>query len=144
MKLRDLTESTGLIQANKYKRLARQAKENGDEQAYRKYTDLASRAVGSYASANRGMKVREDDLDEGTGLIRGVAAALGLSAAMWAAMPSAVDTPLGKAMQAAAQQGDPVAAKHLKNLDFYSEENPVILKKLSDKYLNDQQRPTDR
>lgn len=144
MRLTDLTESQDLINANRYKDLARQAKEHGDEAAYKKYTALANRSVGSYASANRGMKVRKDDVDEAAGLIRGVAAALGLSAAMWAAMPSATDTPLGKAMQAAAKQGDPVAAKHLRQLDFYADENPAILKKLSDKYLNEQPRTNGR
>lgn len=82
--------------------------------------------------------VTESIVIEGPGLIRKIAAALGVAAAVWAGgeITSAERTPLGKAMQQAASEGDQIARKHLDNLDFYAEENPAMLIKLSNKYLH--------
>lgn len=82
--------------------------------------------------------VCEQVVHEGPGLIRKIAMALGVAAAAWAGgeITSARHTPLGDAMTQAAQQGDQIARKHLDNLDFYSEENPAMLVKLSNKYLH--------
>lgn len=88
--------------------------------------------------AGRKQHVTEDlsVIEEGPGLIRKIAAALGVSVAAWAAMPSAEDTPLGKALQQAAYQGDAEARYHLKKLDFYSDEDPKTLVDLHNKYLS--------
>lgn len=95
------------------------------------------RLVGS--KKNTGNIIEEEPVDEAPGDIRKGLGALALIAALYggAEMTSAKHTPLGKAMAQAAQQGDEVAAKHLKNLDFYTEENPAMIIKLSNKYLND-------
>jgi hypothetical protein len=70
------------------------------------------------------------------GLVRAVAAALGITAAAWMGgeVTSAKHTPLGQAMQQAAQEGDQIAKKYLPQLDFISEEDPALLAKLSKKY----------
>jgi hypothetical protein len=70
------------------------------------------------------------------GLIRSVAAILGVAAAAWAGgeFTSAKHTPLGQAIEAAAEQGDPQAVKYYKQLDFISDENPALLAKLRQKY----------
>jgi hypothetical protein len=70
------------------------------------------------------------------GLVRAVAAALGITAAAWLGgeVTSAKHTPLGQAMEQAAQEGDQIAKKYLPQLDFISEENPALLAKLSKKY----------
>lgn len=80
----------------------------------------------------------EHEIDEAKGDIRKGLGALAIAAALYGGLQvtSAENTPLGKAMAAAAEQGDPVAAEHLDKLDFYSEENPVMIIKLSKKYLN--------
>jgi len=49
---------------------------------------------------------------------------------------SAKQTKLGKALAIAAQQGDQEAAEHLKNLDFYVDENQAMVIKLANKYLH--------
>ena len=77
----------------------------------------------------------ENNMNEARGDIRKGLGALAVLAALGLSMPSTQDTPLGKAMQAAADQGDPVATKHLSKLDFYADENPAMLQKLSKRYL---------
>lgn len=64
-------------------------------------------------------KFTEDSIDEGK--FGKAAGALAVAAALWggAELTSAKHTPLGKALQQAAQQGDQEAAYHLKKLDLY-------------------------
>lgn len=80
----------------------------------------------------------QHELDEARGDIRKGLGVAALIAALGMSMPSANDTPLGKAMAKAAAAGDPVAAKHLDNLDFYADNNSAMLIKLSNKYLKGQ------
>jgi hypothetical protein len=81
-------------------------------------------------------------LDEGIkpipGLVRSIAGILGVSLAAWVGgeITSAKHTPLGRAIEIAAQEGDPQAQKYYKQLDFISEENPALLAKLRQKYGN--------
>lgn len=75
-------------------------------------------------------------LEEAPGDIRKGLGVAALLATLGLTMPSANDTPLGQAMQQAAASGDAVAAKHLDQLDFYADENPAMLQKLSAKYLS--------
>ena len=69
-----------------------------------------------------GMLVGSKNNEVEEGAIGNVAATLAVAASLYglASMaPSAKDTPLGKELSVAAQQGDQVAAYHLKNLDLY-------------------------
>lgn len=66
------------------------------------------------------------------------AAGLALAAALWggAELTSAKHTPLGQALQQAAQAGDQEAAHHLKKLDLYTEAGDLrTLEQLRDQYL---------
>jgi len=69
----------------------------------------------------------------------GLTGALGLGAIGMEAT-SAKHSPLGKELQVAAQQGDEVAAYHLKRLDFYVQEDPRTLVNLKIAYLDDSDR----
>lgn len=69
-----------------------------------------------------GMLVGSKNNEVEEGAIGNAAATLAVAASLYglASMaPSAKDTPLGKELSVAAQQGDQVAAYHLKNLDLY-------------------------
>ena len=72
------------------------------------------------------------------GRVKTAAAGLAMAAALWGAteMSSAKHTPLGQALQQAAQQGDQEAAQHLKKLDLYTEAGDLrTLEQLRDKYM---------
>lgn len=71
------------------------------------------------------------------GLGRSILFLLGMGAAAIGIgeLTSAKETPLGQAMYQAAQEGDQIAKKHYKQLDFISDEDPALLAKLSNKYL---------
>ena len=75
--------------------------------------------------------------------LKGVAGALTLTAVLAAlGMPSAKDTPLGKELALAAQQGDIVAAYHLKNLDLYADDSMSrTLTNLKIAYIDDNTDP---
>src|SRR5210317_1418477 len=60
---------------------------------------------------------RAEMVKEAPGDIRKGLGAMAIIAALGMNMPSAQDTPLGQAMQQAADAGDPVAAEHLDKLD---------------------------
>lgn len=79
----------------------------------------------------------ETPVEEAPGDIRRAAGILALAGALWGAgnITSAVNTPLGQALERAAAQGDSEAAKHLKNLDIYVEANAPVLDELADRYL---------
>jgi len=67
--------------------------------------------------------------------------ALAIAAALWGGgeMTSARHTPLGQALQQAAQAGDQEAAQHYKKLDVYVDSgNTAQLEALKEKYLGDQ------
>ena len=69
-----------------------------------------------------GMLVGSKNNEVEEGAVTNAAATLVIAASLYglASMaPSAKDTPLGKELTVAAQQGDQVAAYHLKNLDLY-------------------------
>tara|TARA_Y100000389_G_C17456308_1_gene518423 strand:- start:1563 stop:2285 length:723 start_codon:yes stop_codon:yes gene_type:complete len=79
------------------------------------------------------------DLDEGN--VGKAVGALALIAALGYAMPSAKDSPLGKELAQAAQQGDAVAEYHLDNLDLYmdaSDQRTMINLKIA--YIDDSPR----
>jgi len=79
----------------------------------------------------------ETPVDEGT--FGKAAGALAIAAALWggAELSSAKHTPLGQALQQAAQQGDTQAAQHLKKLDVYLDANDVkTIQQLNQQYLN--------
>ena len=66
-----------------------------------------------------GKRIVVTQIEEGA--VMKTVGALALVAALGYAMPSAKDSPLGKELQLAAQQGDAVAEYHLDNLDLYME-----------------------
>lgn len=79
------------------------------------------------------------NLEEGN--IGKAVGALALIAALGYAMPSAKDSPLGKELAQAAQQGDAVAEYHLDNLDLYmdaSDQRTMINLKIA--YIDDSPR----
>jgi len=82
------------------------------------YADLM-KVLGKHIEFQDGKRVVLTDLEEGN--IGKAVGALALVAALGYAMPSAKDSPLGKELQLAAQQGDTVAEYHLDNLDLYME-----------------------
>ena len=83
----------------------------------------------------------KEDVDEAKGDVRKALGAAALIAALGLSMPSAKDTPLGKEIAQAASAGDPVAAYHLKNMDFYVEANDQrTLVNLKIRYLEDSDR----
>jgi hypothetical protein len=82
--------------------------------------------------------IAEEDLSEAPGMIRKIAAALGVTAALYVGgdFMGTQNTPLGQAMSQAAQEGDQIAEKYLENLDHIAENDPAMLVKLSNKYLH--------
>lgn len=81
--------------------------------------------------------INENVVEEGPGMIRKIAAALGVTAALLAGgeISSARHTPLGQAMEQAAQEGDQIAKRYYRDLDHIAENDPAMLAKLSNKYL---------
>lgn len=83
--------------------------------------------------------VYEQQVDEGarefvTGAL--LAGLLGLGVQQLGSLSDAKNSPLGRAMAQAAEQGDQYAAKHLEKLDFYFDANDTgSIKVLSKKYL---------
>ena len=83
--------------------------------------------------------VYEQQVDEGarefvTGAL--LAGLLGLGVQQLGSISDAKNSPLGRAMAQAAEQGDQYAAKHLEKLDFYFDANDTgSIKVLSKKYL---------
>ena len=98
---------------------------------------IASRLAQTGVDLTDSIEVEED-------LKGGVAGALTLTALLAALgfnMPSAKDTPLGKELAVAAQQGDQVAAYHLKNLDLYADDSMTrTLTNLKIAYIDDANR----
>ena len=91
-----------------------------------------------------GMLVGSKNNEVEEGAIGNAAATLAVAASLYglASMaPSAKDTPLGKELSVAAQQGDQVAAYHLKNLDFYADQGMSrTLQNLKIAYIDDANR----
>ena len=98
---------------------------------------IASRLAQTGVDLTDSIEVEED-------LKGGVAGALTLTALLATLgfnMPSAKDTPLGKELAVAAQQGDQVAAYHLKNLDLYADDSMTrTLTNLKIAYIDDANR----
>lgn len=102
------------------------------------YADLM-KVLGKHIEFQDGKRVVLTDLEEGN--IGKAVGALALVAALGYAMPSAKDSPLGKELQLAAQQGDAVAEYHLDNLDLYmdaSDQRTMINLKIA--YIDDSPR----
>lgn len=99
---------------------------------------IASRLAQTGVDLTDSIEVEED-------LKGGVAGALTLTALLAALgfnMTSAKDTPLGKELAVAAQQGDQVAAYHLKNLDLYADDSMSrTLTNLNIAYIDDNTDP---
>ena len=97
---------------------------------------IASRLSQTGVDLTDSIEVEED--------LKGVAGALTLTALLATLgfnMPSAKDTPLGKELAVAAQQGDQVAAYHLKNLDLYADDSMTrTLTNLKIAYIDDTNR----
>ena len=97
---------------------------------------IASRLAQTGVDLTDSIEVEED--------LKGVAGALTLTALLATLgfnMPSAKDTPLGKELAVAAQQGDQVAAYHLKNLDLYADDSMTrTLTNLKIAYIDDANR----
>ena len=98
---------------------------------------LVSRLAQTGVDLTDSIDVQED--------LKGVAGVLTLSALLATLglnMPSAKETPLGKELQMAAQQGDMVAAYHLKNLDLYADDSMNrTLTNLKIAYIDDNTDP---
>ncbi len=104
------------------------------------YAELM-KVLGKNIEFGNNKRVVLTDLDEGNGNIRKAMGAAALIAALGLSMPSAKDTPLGKELKQAAQQGDAVAAYHLDNLDLYmdaSDQRTMINLKIA--YIDDSPR----
>jgi hypothetical protein len=97
------------------------------------------KVLGKHIEFQDGKRVVLTDLEEGN--IGKAVGALALVAALGYVMPSAKDSPLGKELAHAAQQGDAVAEYHLDNLDLYmdaSDQRTMINLKIA--YIDDSPR----
>jgi len=87
-------------------------------------------------------EILDAEVNEDFNKVAGVGATAALIALLGLGnMNSAKDSPLGKELQIAAQQGDMVAAYHLKNLDLYADQDMMrTLQNLKIAYIDDSNR----
>ena len=100
-------------------------------QVYNRDQDRNTYELNTYADTHRDLQTE--------GAMGKAAAGVALAAALWGAaeVSSAKHTPLGQALQQAAEQGDTQAAEHLKKLDLYTDAGDLrTLEQLRAQYLS--------
>ena len=108
--------------------------ENHTEEEYAELLKVLGKHIEFDGNRNIITNLEEGNIGKAVG-------ALALIAALGYAMPSAKDSPLGKELAQAAQQGDAVAEYHLDNLDLYmdaSDQRTIINLKIA--YIDDSPR----
>lgn len=108
--------------------------ENHSEEEYAELLKVLGKHIEFDGNRNIITNLEEGNIGKAVG-------ALALIAALGYAMPSAKDSPLGKELAQAAQQGDAVAEYHLDNLDLYmdaSDQRTMINLKIA--YIDDSPR----